>query len=173
MAIGDVPLSGDVSFGMFDWFTLGLHADSVFLLDRTECTRIKAEHQAQTGLIRLGKTEAKVHSGTVWRVGTYLKADHFFNGLSLMLAFSYEQKNRDWIKPCDTKVDYDFINNDERLKEWNRSIIHLLAEYDFTTECSMIGPRIGVFYDRELTGKRVWEIHMIGGYFGLDINWCF
>ncbi len=169
-----IPLSGDISVGYFDWLTIGLHADSLFFFDKKKCINMRAAHQAGTGLIRLARGEAKVDHGTVWRVGTYVKADHFFNGLSLMLAFSYEQKNRSTISPCDTKAfNRAFINHDERLKKWDRSILHLLAEYDFTTEESRVGPRIGFFYDRQLTGKRVFEIHMLGGYLGVDVNWCF
>ena len=168
------PLSGDISLGFFDWLTLGVHADSLFFLNKKQCINVKAAHQAGTGLIRLGLAEATVDHGTVWRAGTYIKADHFFNGLSLMLAFSYEQKNRDTIHPCDTKtINPAFVNSDERLKKWDRSIIHLLADYDFTTEASRIGPRIGIFYDKQLTGRRVFDISMLGGYLGIDINWCY
>ena len=135
---------------------------------------MKAPHQACTGLIRLGRGTARVDEGTVWRVGTYVKGDHFFNGLSLMLAFSYEQQNRTKLKPCDT-VEFPtaFVNNDERLKKWDRSIVHLWAEYDFTCEDSLVGPRIGFFYDRQMTGNHVFDISMLGGYLGIDVNWCF
>ena len=94
---------------------------------------MKAEHQADTGLIRLAKGQAIVDHGIVWRVGTYLNADHFYNGLSFLLGFSYEQQNRSHIQPCDKQqFDTAFVNNDELLKKWDRSIVHLRAEYDFT-----------------------------------------
>lgn len=169
-----IPWSGDISLGYFDWFTIGLHADGVFFFPRTQCIRFKAPCQAPTGLIRLQEGQAEVHAGPVWRLGTYLKADHFFNGLSLMLAFSYEQKNANHIENYQSPyLSYDFINNDEQLKKWDRSMIHLLAEYDFMTEYLWAAPRIGIFYDKQLTGKRVWEINTVGGYLGIDLNWCY
>lgn len=168
-----VPLSGDISIGYYDWLTLGVHADNLFFFNKNQCITMKAPCQQSTGLIRLAQGEADVHHGTVWRVGTYVKADHFFSGLSLLLAFSYEQKNRTKIYPCTPEFNTAFVNDDERFNSWDRSMVHLLAEYDFTTNESRVGPRIGLFYDRQLTGKRVWEIHMLGGYLGIDINWCY
>ena len=57
-------------------------------------------------------------------------------------------------------------------KSWSRSIFHIMAEWDFATCTSWYGPRIGIFYDKQITGKRVFDISMVGGYFGLDINWA-
>lgn len=169
-----IPLLADASIGIFDWLTVGLHADSLFFIDKKQCVRMKAPHQKETGFIRLGLSQAIVDHGTVWRVGTYVKADHFFNGLSLLLGFSYEQQNRTRLLPCDTKLfNPDFVNDDEQLKKWDRSIAHLLAEYDFTCEGSFAGPRIGFFFDKQMTGKRVYNISTLGGYLGLDISWCY
>ncbi len=168
-----VPLSGDVAIGCFDWLSVGVHADSLFFFDKNQCINMKAPHQTSSGLVRLARGNARVHHGTVWRVGTYIKADHFFNGLSLTLAFSYEQKNRSKVRPCDKVFDYAFINDDERFKKWDRSIIHFIAEYDFSTEGSPLGPHIGVFFDRQLEGRRVFHMQMTGGYIGFDVAWCY
>lgn len=168
------PLMADISFGLFDWFTFGIHADSLFFLKKEQCIRMKAAHQASTGFIRLGKGQATVEPGIVWRAGTYLKADHFFNGLSLLLGFSYEQQNRTKLIPRNQKLfPCAFVNNDEQLKKWARTVVHFLVEYDFTTEESCLGPRIGFFYDRQITGQRVFDIHTVGGYCGLDVSWCY
>lgn len=169
-----VPLSGDISFGLFDWLTVGLHADNLFFFKKKEYVRMKAAHQDGTGFIRLAKDEAEVHQGIVWRAGTYLKADHFYNGLSLLLGFAYEQQNRSHIVPCNKqKYDTAFVNNDELLKKWDRSLVILSAEYDFTCIDANYGPRIGIFYDRQMTGKRVFDINPVGGYVGIDVNWCY
>ena len=167
-----IPLSGDISFGFFDWLTLGLHADNLFFFKKKECVRMKADHQTDTGFIRLAQGPAVVDQGILWRVGTYVKADHFYNGLSFLFGFSYEQQNRSHIYPCDTiKFSTPFVNDDEQLKKWDRSIFHIAAEYDFTHEESCIGPRLGFFYDRQMTGKRVFDISTLGGYVGIDVNW--
>lgn len=133
---------------------------------------MKTATEAPTGFIVLGKGEADVSPGMVWRMGTYFKADHFFNGLSFLLGFTYEQQNRTHVVPCDqTLFNRAHVNNDERLRKWARTIIQINAEYDFGLERSCVGPRLGFFYNREITGLRVFEIHTLGGYFGIDINW--
>ncbi len=169
-----IPLSGDISFGAFDWLTIGAHADSLFFFDKKRCLRMKTTKEAPSGLIALGKGQAEVHPGIVWRIGAYLKADHFCHGLSLLLAFSHEQKNQDCISPCDQDTfSKKHVNAAERFKKWHRSIFHIAGEYDFSCEDIPWGPRIGIHYDHQITGKRVFDISMLGGALGIDMNWCF
>jgi hypothetical protein len=169
-----IPFSGDMSCGLFDWLTIGMHADTLFFFKKKQCLRMKGEHEVPSGFITLGLGEADVHPGTVWRTGVYIKADHFYNGLSFILAGTYEQQNRTQINPCDQqRFSQDHVQSDPRYLSWARSIIHLLAEYDFACETSTFGPRVALFYNRELTGERVFSIHTLGSYLGVDINWCF
>ncbi len=169
-----IPLSFDISVGAYDWLTFGYHADALFFIKKMEYLRMRTEKEAATGLIVLGKGMADVRYGTVWRMGTYVKADHFYNGMSLLLGFSYEQKNADCVEPCDSAhFNLEHVNNDQRFQKWARSIVHFLFEYDLTRCNSKTGARIGVFYDVEMTGLRVFNINTGGGYLGLDVNWCF
>ena len=159
-----IPFSGDISIGAYDWLTLGLHGDNLLFFNRTECVRMKTKEEAPTGLIVLGKGKAEVDHGMVWRIGAYAKADHFFSGLSLLLALSYEKKNKDTLFPCSPPFFTSQVNHNEQLKSWSRSIFHIMAEWDFATCDSWYGPRIGIFYDKQITGKRVFDISMVGGY---------
>ena len=135
---------------------------------------MRTAEESCTGLIVLNKGLADVKQGTVWRMGTYMKADHFYSGLSFILAFNYEQRNKDTVRPCDTtKFNPKQVNQDRRFQKWARSIVHLQAEYDFAREDSCVGTRVGIFYDHEMTGLRVFNISTVGGYLGLDIAWSF
>ncbi len=169
-----IPLSLDIACGGYDWLTFGYHADALFFLKRKQCLRMRTPNEACTGILVLGKGLAEVEYGTVWRMGTYIKADHFYNGLSVLLAFSYEQKNKSTVSPCDTtRFNFAQVNADLRFQKWARSIVHFLFEYDFTQCDSFAGTRLGVFYDLEMTGQRVFNINTAGGYLGIDVNWCF
>ena len=169
-----IPLSWDISCGGYDWLTFGFHADTLFFLKKKQCLRMRTPEEACTGIIVLGKGLAEVEYGTVWRMGTYMKADHFYNGLSILLAFTYEQKNKSTVIPCDTaRFNTAQVNADLRFQKWARSIVHFLFEYDFTQCDSLVGTRLGVFYDLEMTGQRVFNINTAGGYLGIDLNWCF
>ena len=168
-----LPLSGDLTFGAYDWLSLGFHAEAVFFRDKEQALRMKTDKEALTGLIVLGQGQAWVHQGPVWRVGTYLKADHFFNGLSLLLGLSYEQKNDDQVTPCDTETfSIVHVNKDPQFLTWSRSIFHFQAEYDFAHEDSRCGARIAIFYNHEITGHRVFNVSTTGGLLGLDVSWC-
>jgi len=150
-----IPLSGDISLGLYDWVTFGLHADGLFFFSRRACTRFKLPEESPTGFITLGKGITCTKPGTVFRLGTYLKADHFFSGLSTLLGFTYEKQQK---------------SDTEQFQEWSRSIVHLLVEYDFS-HTSELGPQLGFFYDKQMTGKRVFDISMLGGYLGINICW--
>ncbi len=168
-----IPLSADISWGAYDWLTVGLHADALLFFKKKHRISLKGPLEAPTGFITLGRGEAEVRPGAVWRTGAYIKADHFYNGLSLLLAGAYEQQNRYRIKPCDSGFSESIVNQDQRYKSWSRALIQLLIEYDFATETSWYSPRVALFYNRELTGRRVFTIHTLGSYAGIDVSWCF
>ncbi len=169
-----VPLSWDLSFGAFDWLTLGFHADSLFFFKKNQCLRMRTADEVDTGIIVLGEGLAEVKHGTVWRMGTYFKADHFFGGLSFLVAFAYEQKNKSTVTPCDQEqFDTCQVNNDPRFDKWARSLVHLQAEYDFAKDDLCVGTRFGIFYDHEMTGLRTFNINPAGGYLGIDVAWVY
>ncbi len=168
------PLSWDISLGMYDWLTFGYHADAVFFLRRKQCIRMRTPEEASTGLIVLGKGQATVKHGIVWRMGTYIKADHFYNGASILLAFAYEQRNRNVVEPCNTnEFNRAQVNRDNRFQKWARSLVIFQGEYDFAKDDSTVGTRIGFFYNLEMTGLRVFNINTGGGYLGIDVNWSY
>ncbi len=169
-----IPLSYDMSYGLYDWLTLGLHADAVFFFKRTACLRMKLPSQDPTGFIALGKGEARITSGPVWRTGAYIKADHFYSGLSFLVACGFEGKNQNYVSPFNqTLFPIEHVNKDERFKSWSRSMIHMMAEYDFSEQDASLGPRVSLYYNHQITGKRVFSINTLGGTLGLEINWTF
>ncbi len=169
-----IPLSGDISCGAYDWITLGIHADAVFFFKKNDCIRMKLDSEAPTGFITLGKREAMVTTGPVWRAGAYFKADHFYSGLSFLVAFSYEQKNRTVVCPIDQETfSVVHVNRDQRFKKWSRAFVNMMAEFDFSDQESSLGPRVSLFYNHQISGKRVFSINTVGSSLGLEVNWSF
>ncbi len=146
----------DIALGACDWLTVGLHSDAIAFGSRTNCIDANKEF--------------RISAGPVWRLGAYMKADHFCSPLSLVVAFAYEQKNSDRVHLKNNTVPDALVAGTQK---WSRWLLHILFEYDFTIEESIIGPRIGFFYNRELAGKRVFSTHTGGGFLGLDVTWCF
>jgi hypothetical protein len=162
---------GDIAWGVCDWFTMGLHGDVIAFGKRNECNFIQklADNKPST----VYKEHVRVSAGPVWRLGWYAKADHFCGPASLVLAFAYEQKNKDRLQFNTQMLSGGVRRIIGPHKEWSRWIVHLLAEYDFTRENSFLGPRVRIFYNREITGKRVFSTHTVGGFIGLDVIWRF
>ncbi len=166
-----VPVSAGISFGAYEWLTLGGYMNAIFFANKTHCMRLKTGPQ-QSGLIKLARGKVTTEKGALWHAGLFLKADHFVRGLSLTFAYSFAGKSKDELCPEQPDLfDPSIINSDEMLKGWKMHTIHFFAEYDFTQEDSHIGSRLGVFYNRQVGGKRIFNTNLAGGTFGLEIVW--
>lgn len=166
-------IDGDFAFGAFDWLTLGGHFDVLVFGNKTKCIRLKTG-QHQSGWFKLAKGEVKREKGVLWQIGSYIKFDHFIRGLSLLLGYSFVSKNHDELTPCDTeKFCPAIVNSDEMLFGWKMHTLNFIFEYDFSTEKSIIGPRISAYYNLVVGGKRIFTTGVGGGNVGIDIAWSF
>lgn len=163
----------EIAFGAYDWLTFGLHSDGVGFFNTTEFVSIREDKESSTGIIRLERAKAKVKTGPVYRTGAYIKADHVCWGLSLFLGFSFEQKNRTFLYPINNNFNKNIANNADYLKKWNRWNLNILIDYDFAKYNQLLNPFISILYDYSITGKRIFNTSMIGGYLGINIDWVF
>ncbi|MCK5633174.1 hypothetical protein KAH94_05460, partial [bacterium] len=164
-----IPLIFDMAFGFYEWLTCAVHADTLILLQSTKELRMKTAYE-QSGFIKLAKGNAKICPGLIANVGGYVQADHFAGGLSLTVGYSFAYQSDTTIEPCDTSLfNKNIVNSDEQYKSWKRNTLHLKAEYDFTKKDTRFGPRLAIFYNWHLTGKRTFKTNTGGASFGLDI----
>lgn len=164
-----VPFAGDLSFGTFEWLTIGGHVEAMVFGDRTECIRLKTA-PCQSGIITLAKGDAKVKPGPIFIGGAYIKGDHFMRGLSLTIGYSYARKNADRVIPCDTCLTCESVaSNDGRFLGWQMQTIHILADYDFTKDGAMAGAHLGFFYNAQIRGERVFNTNMAGALVGVEM----
>lgn len=163
----------DGSFGTYDWLTIGAHLEALFFFSRQRNIHMKTDLN-QNGFIKLAQGEANIHKGTIWRLGAYSRADHVVRGFSFTIAYSYTRQNPDKVVPCDAKLfDTTIVNSDEAFQGWDMHTLHFTAEYDFTTECMRVGPRLGIFYNVQVGGHRTFDADLGGALFGVDVSWCF
>jgi hypothetical protein len=128
----------------------------------------------QSGFIKLASGNASIQAGTLWHAGAYFKADHLYRGLSLLLGFTYASRNNDRVTPQDCCIFDPFIvNTDLMFHGWSSNTLHLGVEYDFARQCHHVAPRIALFYDRIVSGKRVFNTNIIEGKIGIDVVWHF
>lgn len=168
-----IPLSLDLSFGCYDWLTFGVHGGILPFLHRLHTLRLKTNVN-QNGFIKLAKGCASVRPGTIFEAGGYIKADHLCRGLSLLFAYSYARQNGTTVNPRSTGIFVpDVVCTDQLYRGWNMGTLNFIAEYDFSKEGCIFGPRVGLFYNRIINGKRIFDTNMVGGSLGLDIALCF
>lgn len=166
-----VPLKFDCSVGYWEWLTTGFHIGALFLIEKKQTIRMRTAAD-QNGFFILTEGRANVDPGTIWEVSSYIKADHFAKGLSLLIGYCFTKKDRDSITPQNLSLfNYAIVNQDQRFLSWDMHVLHFMLEYDFTKISTDIGPRIGIFYNYVFAGKRIFNTSMVAPYIGFDFSW--
>ena len=164
-------ISADIAFGVLNWLTLGGHFDTLVFGDKTQCVRLKTG-QFQSGIIQLAKAEANTEEGTIWEVGTYIKFDHFIRGLSMLGGYTFVNKGRDEVTPCDSeKFSVCIANSDERLFGYKMHTLHFEVEIDFSKDDLVLGPRLSGYYNYVAGGKHIFTTGVGGANFGVELAW--
>ncbi|MCX5922582.1 MAG: hypothetical protein NTX86_04630 [Candidatus Dependentiae bacterium] len=164
------PVICDLSIGAYEWLTTGLHIGVLPFLNRCKNMRIKTDY-LQQGLITLAQDRATVHQGPLWDIGAFFKWDHIAERFSCTLGYTFAQKTRDYITPHDPIFSATIASSDARLQGWQMHTVHLAFEYDFSNQDELVGPRIGLLFNAQCAGKKVFKNYTAGGYFGLDLSW--
>lgn len=168
-----VPLIFNSSLGLWDWFTAGFHISALFLVDRTRTIRLKTDKE-QSGFIRIAEGKAEVDPGSYLNVELFTKADHIYHGLSIYLVYHFNFRERTCIIPKDTEAfNKRIVNCDKVFDDWYMNSFQFGLEYDCSKKLSDIGPRIGVFYNHVISGKRIFNADLKYSYLGFDAAWCF
>lgn len=167
------PFKFDCSVGYWEWLTAGFHLGALFLFDKTKTLAMKTA-VGQNGFIMLTEGKAKVDSGTLWDISCYIKADHFFKGLSLLCGYCFTLKENDCINPYNKEIfNPSIVNADPLYRSWRMHVIHWIAEFDFAKKLSDLGPRISLFYNWIIDGQRIFDTSMLNASLGVDISWCY
>lgn len=167
------PFYWTSSVGLFDWITCGLHIFVMPFANRTKKIHVKTSMDQQ-GIIKLASTEASISLGPLWEIGTYFKADHFVSELSFILAYTFDKKQADELRPTRTStISAAVMNDDIMLQGWRMHTLNLIIEWDFNKPGRRFGPRASFFYNKVLGGKRVFNGRMLGGDFGFDVTWSY
>lgn len=167
-----VPISFDAAFGTYDWLTIGGHVGALVFFHNTQDFRVKT-NQYQSGMIKLACDSCVSNEkGNIWEIGAYLKADHIVRGFSLLFGYGYVSEQANQLSTQNGPVFFSpVINSDEMFGSWNMHTLNVRAEYDFTKRDSHFGPRISLFYDYPISGKRIFRTWMVGGHAGIDLAW--
>lgn len=169
-----IPLHFVSAIGAYEWLTVGMSIDILFLLAKShEEFRMKSSAQ-QSSVLLLNKGQARVHPGTIWSVAPFIKADHVVRGLSLSAGYTYAHQKTTYLTPFDkAEFNYSIVNSDERYAGFTLHTLHASVEYDFTEQNWHYGPRIGITYNHQMSGKRCFKTYLASITSGLEIAWDF
>lgn len=163
------PFGLELAFGAYEWLTLGCFVQGIGFVSRKSQTRLFTHHRDQ-GMIALYKDRASIQHGTIWQTGYYIKADHFSRGLSVTGGYSFSCQRAAHIHTTDQAHFPAAVTRDTaQLRGFCLHTLHINAEYDFTQQNWLLGPRIGVSWNKQLKGKRTYNADYTTGTFGLEI----
>ncbi|HVX00584.1 MAG TPA: hypothetical protein VHA52_09155 [Candidatus Babeliaceae bacterium] len=153
-----IPLAGNISLGIYNWLTFGLHAETLLFFPTIEYRCIPLW----------------VNKRPLWDLGAFIKADHLIFGLSLLIGYGYTHKKHDHIHPYKAnKAIQNRIHHDPSLQGWQMHTINLTLEYDFATYSNPYRPRLAFVYNAVVAGRNIFTTPFIGGYCGFDLTWDF
>jgi hypothetical protein len=164
------PLSLQASLGFYEWVTIGAYVNTLFFLNKNRIMHIKTD-AAQSGIIKLASADVSDHRGSLTHTGLYLKADHVGHNVSVTAAYSFAIQQKSNLKPYNSDFSVPIINSDPMLNGWKMHTLNFLAEYDFARDGKRVGNRVGLFYNLQVAGSRVFDTNVVGGSYGIDISW--
>lgn len=166
------PFSFDLALGLFEWISIGMHAEGILLLDKYQLYNMKTDIE-QHGQIKLASGPVHFKRGNIWQVGAFIKTDHMPWGLSVMLAYSYSTQQRTTlVLPSNSAFSNNIINSDNTLNSWRMHTINTSIEYDFAVEQEkQFLPRFKLNFDIPFGGKNVFKNMVFSSTVGFDFVW--
>lgn len=136
-------LDGQLSIGLFEWLTIGFNCQAILTSQEK---------------LRIITPETIINGNTV-TLETFIQADHFVKGFSFGFGYSFSHE-----------FEKDIARNSAQLSNKSSShSLHLMLEYDFAKERSIIGPRIGFTFNGTVGGKNCLKSSLLQGTTGIEI----
>ena len=158
-----IPIIATTAWGLYDWLTIGGHVKGVRFLKNNTFNRVHT-HNEEAGYLTLQRTSNRESLGSIWNIGTFLKADHILRGLSLQCNYNYTVQEKTKLEPFDTSLfSSTLINTDEMLQKWSMHELQYSLEYDFAQDGQQFNPHLKLFYSQTIKGSRCY-LNKSGGF---------
>ena len=164
-----IPFAASLDLNFVRKLKAGLEFEMLFLFDETSERRLKTDEH-QTDYLLLHKGIVTKSFGFTWKFNLFVQAQHFFKGLSGMVAYQFLKHDDDTLTPQSNDFSYHIINSAQSLQEWGMQNFVFQLNYDFFKECknSWFKPQFSLFYKMPITGRRVINPHTFGGQIALN-----
>lgn len=165
----------ELDLGVLPWLSLDFYGGFTWFFDDNHREMRLKTSETQQGNIIFATGIAKEDKGTLWYLGTDVKFDHFWKGLSAIVGYSYNRQEEDEITPNDLdRFTQAAVNTDSNYDGWYSHVVHFMLDYDISIHCDPAkkwAPRVNVFYNLPFDGKNAFKTDTFGVGLGIDMKW--
>lgn len=194
----------ELEVGMQQCFALGAATSvNMFFMDTRTLRVMSDAEEQQDGLLSFAQASARVEPGAVWDVSTYARLHRMFYGLVIQFGYSFSRQEQAYLVSSDDNYlkgavnrylnpdvsaraptgiltpqyisPTDIMNHDERLKPWERHMLHISIGYDFRLHDlpPLAAPSFSFEYAVPLDGRRAMTGNYLGGSAGIQFKMPF
>lgn len=167
------PIIATAAIGLLDWITLGLNGSIVPY--QTGQTMIGMPTAASNNsLLHVKSGMATIHPSTLMTAAAYFQADHFHQGLSLIIGYSYNSQGKFRIQPYDQQIFSSAqVEKSACAQAWKSGSWYIQFDIDFASFSQPNRPIFSMFCTIPTYGISTIKTNIFGANFCLQISQLF
>ncbi len=167
------PVIAAASVGVLDWITVGCNASVVPWQSATKTIPMNNTLSGNNLLLSQSGV-AMIQRGPLLAASLYFEADHFHQGLSGTIAYSYTKNCAYTITPIDhTQFPAALVNQSALFDSWSLGSLYMQFDIDFACEARPNAAVITIFCNIPLTGQLCPKTTIFGGSCSLQLSYIF
>ena len=167
------PVIATASLGVLDWITVGCNGSIVPWQTTTKTIPL---HNLTSNNTLLGMQPglAKIARRPLFVASLYFQADHFHQGASAIIGYSYTKNFAYKINPLNSINFPDQLVNESPLTDsWSFGSLYLQFDIDFATHCKPNSPVVTIFCNIPIAGRICSKTTIFGSGCNLQISYKF
>ncbi|MDP3788061.1 MAG: hypothetical protein Q8Q60_01925 [Candidatus Chromulinivorax sp.] len=167
------PVIAAASLGVLDWITIGCNGSVIAWQSATKTISMN-NTLSDNNLLISQSGRAIIQRGPLLATSIYFEADHFHQGLSATIAYSYTKNCAYTISPIDQiQFPAALANQSALLDSWSFGSLYMQFDIDFACESSPNAPVITVFCNIPITGQLCPKTTIFGSSCSLQLSQTF
>jgi hypothetical protein len=167
------PIIATGSLGLLDWITVGMNGSIVPWQTTTKTIPLKNTISENT-LLGMQPGLATIARGPLFVASLYFQADHFHQGTSAMIGYSYTKSYPYTITPFDIMNFPHQTNSSSQLTDdWSFGSLYMQFDVDFATHCKPNSPLLTFYCNIPIAGHFCPKTTIFGSAYNLQISYKF
>ncbi len=168
------PLIVTTSLGVLDWITVGCNGSIVPWQAAIKTIPLQTIPSKDNTLLGMQPGLAKIERGPLFVASLYFQADHFHQGASATIGYSYTKNSSYTINPINqTNYNQDIANLSALTDSWSFGSLYFQFDIDFATHCKPNSPLVTLFCNIPIAGTISSKTNIFGSGCNLQINYKF